>query len=133
MLEGRVLRRTSDHREFVEAEFDGSNHSGIVPLDDKVLLRMDEHAERTSGGIIVVDETRARQSMASESGVIIALGDTAFMFSDDGQRAWSPKARKPYPGDRVVVDRYAGRTVQGVDGIEYRLVGQRSVGAVLAK
>ena len=124
--EGRILR-TGDQREYVSIAFDGVNHSGIVPLDDKVLVAMDAHAEVTSGGIRLPEETRSRQTMASETGTIIALGDTAFLFNDDGNRAWS--GNRPEPGNRVIVDRYAGRVVQGIDGAEYRLVSQKSVGA----
>lgn len=130
MLEGRILR-TGDQREFVHAAFDGTNRSGITPLDDKVLVKMDEHAEVTSGGIIIADDIRARQSMASETAVVIALGAAAFEFTDDGQRRWS--TAKPMPGDRVVVERYAGRVVQGEDGQEYRLLSQRSIGALYSK
>jgi chaperonin GroES len=130
MLEGKVLR-TGDQREFVQAEWDGTNRSGITPLDDKILIRMDEHAERTSGGIVIPDEARARQTMASETGVVIALGAAAFEFTDDGNRRWS--TAKPEPGDRVVVERYAGRVVQGEDSVEYRLVSQRSIGALYSR
>jgi chaperonin GroES len=131
MLEGRVLR-TGDQREFVQAAWDGTNHSGITPLDDKVLVLMDEHAEKTSGGIVIPDDARSRQSMASETGVIIALGHAAFVFSDDGVRIVDPRFR-PVPGNRVVVERYAGRVVQGQDSVEYRLVSQKSVGALYDK
>lgn len=127
MLEGRVLR-TSDGRDYVHAAWSGENTSGIQPLDDKILVLMDDHAERTKGGIIVTDETKARQSMASETGVVVALGEAAFVYSDDGQRHWT--TARPQPGDRVVVERYAGRTVQGQDGVEYRLCSQRAIGGV---
>jgi chaperonin GroES len=130
MLEGRILR-TGDQREFVHAAFDGTNRSGITPLDDKVLIRMDEHSEITQGGIVIPDDTRSRQSMASETGVVIALGAAAFAFNDDATRAWS--TAKPEPGDRVVVERYAGRVIQGQDSVEYRLVSQRSIGALYSK
>ena len=127
MLQGRILR-TGDQREYVESTFDGTNHSGITPLDNKVLVRMDEHAEVSSGGIVIPEDTRSRQSMASETGVIIALGAMAFRLADDGDRLWTTKS--PSPGDRVVVERYAGRVVQGKDGVEYRLVSQMSIGAL---
>src|SRR5215467_6251521 len=126
MLEGRVL--TSDHREYVHATWTGHDTSGIVPLDDKVLVLMDEHAERTSGGVLIPDTNRAQQSMASETGVVVALGEAAFEFAEDGRR-WT--TRKPIPGSRVCVERYAGRLVQGRDGLEYRLVSQRCIGAIL--
>jgi len=127
MLSSRILR-TGDQREYVSAEFSGVNTSGISPLDDKVLVMMDLHAEKTSGGVILTEDSRSRQSMASETGTVIALGPAAFQWSDDGNRVWD--SRKPEPGDRVVVERYAGRVVQGEDGAEYRLVSQRSIGAL---
>lgn len=127
MLEGRILR-TGDQREYTHATWDGANHSGITPLDNKVLVRMDEHAEVSSGGIVIPEDTRSRQSMASETGVIIALGAMAFKLADDGDRLWATV--RPNPGDRVVVERYAGRVVQGEDGVEYRLVSQLSIGAL---
>lgn len=129
MLEGRILR-TGDQRDYVESSFDGENHSGITPLDDKVLVLMDEHAEVSSGGIIVPDDTRSRQSMASETGVVIALGAMAFKLADDGDRLWTTV--RPNPGDRVFVERYAGRVVQGRDSREYRLVSQKSIGALFS-
>jgi chaperonin GroES len=127
MLEGRVLR-TSDHREFAQASWDGVNRSRIYPLDDKVLVLMDEHAGVTLGGVIIADDIRDRQSMASETGVIIAVGEAAFQFSDDGRRRWD--TRKPQPGERVMVERYAGKTLQGYDGIEYRIMSQSCIAAI---
>lgn len=130
MLEGRILK-TGDQREFVHAEWTGTNTSGITPLDDKVLVRMDDHAEVTSGGVLIPDDTRSRQSMASETGVVIALGPMAFKLADDGDRLWTTV--RPNPGDRVVVERYSGRVIQGQDSIEYRLVSQRAIGAIYDK
>lgn len=126
MLEGRLI--TGDQREFVLAEWDGANHSGFDPLDDKVLVMMDEHAEVTSGGITLPQDVVDRQSAAGETGIIVALGPAAFVWDDDATRKWS--GRKPEPGDRVYVERYAGQLVQGADGRTYRLMSQRCIGAV---
>jgi|SRR5215472_362489 len=125
-LTGRILR-TGDQRDYVIAEFDGTNRSGIIPLDDKVLVRMDVHAEVTRGGLRLPDDMRERQTMASETGVIVALGEAAFELTDEGRR-WT--TRKPAPGDRVILERYAGKVVQGEDGAEYRLCSQKAVGAL---
>lgn len=126
MLQGRLL--TGDQREYVFAEWDGVNHSGFDPLDDKVLVLMDEHAAETSGSIIVPETSRERQSLASETGVLVALGPAAFVWNDEATRAWS--GRRPEPGDRVYCDRYAGQLLQGADGRAYRLMSQRCIGAV---
>jgi chaperonin GroES len=124
--EGRLI--TGDQREFVTAPWDGVNRSGYQPLDDKVMVRMDEHASITSGGIHIPDTAAERQSIAGETGVVVALGPAAFVWDDDARRMWS--GQRPEPGDRVYIERYAGQVLQGIDGMTYRLVSQRCVGAV---
>lgn len=126
MLEGRLL--TGDAREYVVAAWNGKNESGYQPLDDKCLVLMDEHASVNSGGIMMPDQFADRQTMASETGVIVALGPAAFLYDDDARRKWI--GHKPEPGDRVYVSRYAGQLLQGVDGRTYRLMSQSCIGAV---
>lgn len=126
MMRGRLV--TADQREYVMDAWDGVNRSGYQPLDDKVLVLMDEHAATTSGGVMLPEDVRERHSMAGESGLVIALGPAAFRWDDDMTRAWV--GRKPEPGDRVYVERYAGQLLQGMDGRTYRLMSQRCVGAV---
>lgn len=128
MLQGRVL--TGDQREYVLAEWDGANGSGFEPLDDKVLVLMDEHAATTSGGVQLTDTYRERQSLAGETGVVVALGPGAFVWNDEATRSWS--GRRPEAGDRVYCERYAGQLMQGADGRAYRLMSQRCIGAVQA-
>lgn len=129
MMEGRLI--TGDQREFVLAPWDGVNRSGYVPLDDKVLVLMDEHASVTSGGVYIPDVAAERQSAAGETGVVVALGPAAFWQDDEARRAWV--GRKPQPGDRVYAERYSGQLVQGVDGRTYRLMSQRCIGAVASE
>lgn len=126
MLAGRLI--TGDQREFVLAEWNGRNESGFDPLDDKVLVLMDEHAERTAGGVLVPTAVVERQSQAGETGLVVALGPAAFVWNDEATRNW--QGRKPEPGCRVYVERYAGQLLQGADGRVYRLMSQRCVGAV---
>ena len=126
MMEGRFL--TSDQREFVLATWNGTNESGFDPLDDKVLILMDEHTDVTAGGIVIPGTIQDRQSAAGETGVVVALGPAAFVWDDDAVRKWEGK--RPEPGDRVYVERYAGQLLQGADGRVYRLMSQRSIGAV---
>lgn len=126
MLEGRLI--TGDQREFVVAAWNGKNESGYQPLDDKILVLMDEHASETAGGIYIPDHAAERQTAASETGVIVAMGAAAFVYDDDVRRKWV--GHKPEPGDRVYVSRYAGQLLQGVDGRTYRLMSQACIGAV---
>jgi chaperonin GroES len=126
MLEGRVI--TGDQREYAVADWDGANRSGWEPLDDKVIVLVDEHVEQTSGGVYVPEHIRQRQTMAAETGTLIALGPGAFVYDDDVRRTWI--GRRPEPGDRVVFERYAGTLLDGEDGRQYRLMSQQSIGAV---
>ena len=126
MMEGRLI--TGDQREFLMPAWDGMNHSGWQPLDDKVLVLMDEHVEVTTGGIHIPGAAAERQSVAAETGLVIALGPADFVWNDEATRAWNGK--RPEPGDRCYLERYSGQLLQGVDGRHYRLVSQRCVGAV---
>lgn len=126
-LRERFLR-TADQREYLMGVWDGVNRSGCQPLDDKVLVLMDEHAETTKGGIHITQQARERQNMASETGVVIALGEAAFRWNDEATRAWT--GRKPKPGDRCFVERYAGQLLQGEDGKMYRLMSQKCLGGI---
>lgn len=129
MISGRLI--TGDQREFALADWDGKNHSGYLPLDDKVLVLMDEHVSITSGGIHIPDTASERQSAAGETGVVVALGPAAFVLDDDARRAWI--GHRPEPGDRIYIERYSGQLLQGRDGRTYRLLSQRCVGAVSTK
>jgi len=111
----------------VEA-WSGHNNSGYDPLDDKCLVLMDEHADITGGGVYMPNDYADRQSQASETGTIVALGPAAFQYDDEVRRKWI--GRKPEPGDRVYVTRYSGQLLQGIDGRIYRLMSQNCIGAV---
>lgn len=126
MKQGRLA--TGDQREFVVSAWDGHNHSGYDPLDDKVIVLMDEHAAQTMIGVIMPDQYVDRQSQGAETGTIVALGPAAFAYDDEVRRKWI--GRKPEPGDRVYVTRYSGQLLQGVDGRVYRLMSQHCIGAV---
>ena len=122
-MESRVLSRVEDG--YVPAEYKG-NTSGYLPLGKNVLVLMDEFAEQRNG-LIFTAETRQRMELASESGVIIALGPQAFHVNYDGTR-WT--GYRPAPGDRVYCERYAGVLIAGKDGKQYRVMTDNCIGAV---
>ena len=129
MLAGRVM--TADHQEFVLGEWDGVNRSGWDALDDRVIILMEEHVDRTSGGVIIPDSIVERQTLSSEHGILVSIGPGAFVRSDDATRIWA--GRTPQVGDRVAIERYSGQLLNGNDGRKYRLMSQRCVGAVVAQ
>lgn len=115
---------------YIEAVWPGHNDSGLEPLGDYVLVKMDQCAAASSGGVLLVDEQVERMNEAAESGCIFAIGGGAFTRYDDG-RPWT--AAKPDPGDRVYVEKYAGIKAMGQDGSMFRIMGYRNIAAGYAK
>ena len=108
------------------AVYDGANHSGYEPMDDNILVKMDV-ASATTGGIVLPDDAREKHTLASETGVIIAVGPAAFQWNSSGTQRWIGDA--PAPGDRIYVSKYAGQVLSGDDREVYRVMDSRSIGA----
>jgi co-chaperonin GroES (HSP10) len=113
--------------EYVPILWDGNNRSGWAPVNEKVLVLPDKASDRI-GSILVDDTTKDRHELAAESGIIIAMGDTAFKWTTDRVRPW--EGDKPKVGDRIAMERYAGQLVTGDDGEVYRLMEDRCIGAI---
>lgn len=116
-MKDRVL--TSQHGQFELREWDGKNRSGIQPVGDKVLVLVDPCCEK-SGSIIIPDDQRDRQTLASTTGIMVAAGPKA-LASESGLAA----------GIRVCFERYAGNEYAGLDGELYRLMQDRSIGGTM--
>lgn len=101
------------------------NQSGISPTEFKVLVLPKVVDEKSKGGIILPDEKKDRDQFAQMEGELVAVSPLAFTYSDD--QGWD----KPKPGDRVLFAKYAGAVVKGKDGIDYRIVNDKDVAAVL--
>ena len=101
------------------------NPSGIRPVEFNVLVKPKEVEERTAGGIIVPDIARDREQVAAVEGEIVAVSPLAFTYEDWGDH------EKPKVGDRVYFAKYAGMLVKGRDGVEYRLLKDKDLGAVI--
>lgn len=99
-----------------------SNPSGIKPTEFNVLFLPDEVAERTRGGIIIPDDNRERQQFVATKGVLVAVSPHAFSYAD-----WPDGARKPAPGDRVIVAKASGMEVEGADGRKVKILKDKDV------
>jgi chaperonin GroES len=110
------------------AHWDGINHSGLLPLCDMVLIKVDAGAKQTSGGIIVVDEAKDSTSLGSTTDVLIRSGPQAFAYDADRLLKW--EGDRPQPGDRIWFQRYAGQEHFGLDGDLYRIMRDREVAAI---
>lgn len=117
----------TDHAEYVEGKFSGKNESGFVPIGDRVLVMPDAAAQKTSGGIDLPDSVIEKQAFASQTGVVVEMGEGAFKWNADRARVFEGK--KPEVGSRVFFDRYAGGDIhRGRDGKMYRIMDDKCIG-----
>jgi len=98
------------------------NRSGIVPIDLRVLVLQDAPDEK-KGLIIMPDSVKDKEKFAQVKGTIIATGENA--WEEAANR--SPTFRKPAAGDRVIIGKYAGIKVTGIDGVDYQLMNDEDV------
>jgi len=92
-------------------------HHLVVKLDEAT--EADEvYRQAKQAGIIL--ELDKREQKAVEYGTVVQVGPTAFI--DYGR---SPDIVKV--GDRISLNRYAGKSVKDVDGTEYVIVNDQDV------
>ena len=104
------------------------NNSGIRPTEYKVLVLPKLTDEKSKGGIILPDESKDRNQFAQMEGELVAVSPLAFTYASADE--WNG-TDKPKPGDRVLFAKYAGALVKGKDGVDYRLVNDKDLAAVL--
>lgn len=107
------------------------NKSGIYPTGGHILILPDdiEEADKTyraakKAGLVLPDTAKDKEQAAATSGIVIAIGPTAWYDIDDG----SPWAAV---GDRVSYGRYAGKVIQGQDNVSYTLINDNDILAKL--
>lgn len=99
------------------------NASGITPLDLKVLVRPDPAETKSIGGIIIPDSVSDKQKFAVVKATLVAVGPNAF-------REWG-EGNAPEPSNRILMAQYAGARVKGADDIDYILMNDEDVIAIL--
>jgi chaperonin GroES len=114
------------HAEYIPAQWSGTDTSGVLVVGKCVLVLMDECSPNTSGNIALPEDVIERMSMAAESGVLVAVSPGAFLLNED-MTPWA--GPKPQPGDRVYIEKYAGKQIKGRDGKMYRIMDYSSIGA----
>jgi len=92
----------------------------IKPLDDRVLVKPTEAAEKTESGIFLPDSAQEKPTQ----GKVVAVGPGK--LNDDGDR--TPLEVKK--GDTVIYGKYAGTEVD-VDGDEGVILRESEILAVL--
>ena len=92
----------------------------IKPLGDRVLVEPVEEAEVKKGGIIIPDSAKEKPQESK----IIALGTGK--TDDDGKKV--PFEVKK--GDTVLTNKYGGTEIK-IDGVEYKILNQEDILAVI--
>lgn len=121
---------TNKETTYINPTWSGRNNSEIYPIGDAVLVVSAEASKMVGkrGLIMAPDDLVSRQSAAAETGLVVAVGDSAFSRSRD--RTGPFTGRKPAPGDIIYFARYAGQTYQGADGVWYRLMSDDCIAGV---
>ena len=119
-----------------------TNNSGIYPSGDRVVIRPDKLEEVTEGGIIIAKTVLDSHQHAQSTGILVAVGPDAWTHSVtlterfiDG--SWKPveRATTGYReafaliGDRVSFAKYGGLSVEGKDGIDYKVLNDTDITA----
>lgn len=107
------------------------NESGIVPLEFKVLVKPSDFevdpafARARDAGLKLPQEVMDREFAAQIVATLVANGGNAF-------EDWKDK-KLPAPGDKVLIAKYAGVTVKGADGIEYRMLNDKDISGLITQ
>ena len=101
-----------------------TNNSGIRPFRNCILLLPKQIEEKTEAGIFVATQGQLeREQLAQTEGVVVAIGALAF-------QGWEAEDL-PRIGDTVVFTKYAGMMREGKDSLQYRLIIDEDVRAVV--
>jgi chaperonin GroES len=92
----------------------------LYPIDDRVVVEIEEAEERTGGGIVLPDTAKEKP----QRGKIVAVGQGKRL--DSGERATC----SVQAGDRVIFGKYSGTEVK-YDGKEYKILRESDLLAKL--
>ncbi len=92
----------------------------IKPLGDRIVIKVIEDTEQTSGGIFIPDSAKEKP----QKGEVVAVG--LGKMNDKGER--EPMDVKV--GDIVLYAKYAGTDIK-IDGTEYKILSVKDALAVV--
>jgi len=96
----------------------------VEPLFDNILVRVEERAEKTEGGIYLAPESSRNEDEEPEKGTVIAIGPGRPEEKDGLKRKFVPMILKV--GDVIIFSRYAGADVL-IDGDKLLLMSEQTV------
>lgn len=109
------------------------NSSGVTAFDLRVLVKADSAETVTKGGIILPEATTEADKHAMQKATIVSIGENAWEEAADRANRRGAAFRMPQIGDRVLVGKYAGTTIKGLDGELYRILNDEDVIGRLAE
>lgn len=92
----------------------------LKPLGDRIVIKVIEDTEQTSGGIFIPDSAKEKP----QKGEVVAVGQGK--MNDKGER--EPMDVKT--GDMVLYAKYAGTDIK-MDGIEYKILSVKDALAII--
>jgi len=85
----------------------------VIPLADRVMVKLGKSEEKTAGGIIIPDTAQEK----TQQGVVIEVGDDKEVI-------------KVKAGDTVMYDKYAGTQVK-IDGEDHLILKMADIIAIV--
>jgi len=86
----------------------------VIPLADRVMVKLGKSEEKTAGGIIIPDTAQEK----TQQGVVVEVGDDKEVI-------------KVKAGDKVMYDKYAGTQVK-IDGEDHLILKMADIIAIVA-
>jgi co-chaperonin GroES (HSP10) len=132
-LEKKWAEEKAAHEPVLDDAYTSDGSLNVEKLEESVLDRIPKPtgwrivilpyrgAEKTKGGIVLADQTRQREQVATVCGYVLSVGDLA--YKDEAKfpnGAWCQK------GDWVVFGRYAGARLN-IDGGEIRILNDDEI------
>ena len=103
------------------------------PTGWKIMVLMLTIPEKSSGGVIVVDDAKEQRSLASPQGVVLAVGPAAYQDADrfsDGHGNLAPWVEA---GDRITLVKYDASMFQIANGQRLGFINDTQPIAVIDK
>jgi len=92
----------------------------IKPLMDRIVIKVIEDKEQTSGGIFIPDSAKEKP----QKGEIIAVGEGK--VNDNGDR--EPMDVKV--GDTILYEKYSGKDIK-IEGVTYKILSIKDALAII--
>ena len=92
----------------------------LKPLQDRIVIKVIEDTEQTSGGIFIPDSAKEKP----QKGEVVAVGQGK--LNEKGER--EPMDVKT--GDIVLYAKYAGTDIK-IDGVEYKILSVKDALAII--